>query len=93
MNRKVAGWRFPLIYLALVVIVAIFIWPQSGTITLSLPVGDAILLAGAAVCGLVVASIEIGNLWKVRQRLTAIYTNSMALFMSNKSFDAPSIMN
>ena len=45
MNRK--GWlALSLIYLALVVIVAIFIWPQSGTVTLALPVGDAILFAG-----------------------------------------------
>jgi two-component system, OmpR family, sensor kinase len=70
MNRK--GWlALSLIYLALVVIVAIFIWPQSETVTLALPVGDAILLAGAAICGLAVASIELGSLWKDRQRLTA----------------------
>jgi two-component system, OmpR family, sensor kinase len=70
MNRK--GWlALSLIYLALVVIVAIFVWPQRGTVTLALPVGDAILLAGAAICGLAVASIELGSLWKDRQRLTA----------------------
>jgi two-component system, OmpR family, sensor kinase len=69
MNRK--WWlALSLIYLALVVIVAIFVWPQGGTVALALPVGDAILLAGAAICGLAVASIEIWSLWKDRQRLT-----------------------
>ncbi len=70
MNRK--KWlTLSLIYLVLVVIVAIFAWPQGGTVTLALPVGDAILLAGAAICGLAVASIEIWSLWRDRQRLTA----------------------
>ena len=70
MKRK--WWlAFSLVYLVLVVIVAIFVWPQNETLALTMPVGDAILGVGALIGGLAVVGIEISSLWKDRQRLSA----------------------
>ncbi len=60
-----------LAYLVLIVIVAIFVWQQNQTLELALPVGDAILLAGAVLGGLAISGIAVWGLWKDRQRLSA----------------------
>jgi two-component system OmpR family sensor kinase len=60
-----------LVYLVLVVVVAIFVWPQNQVLALALPVGDAILLTGVIISGLAIVGIEISNLRKDRQRLFA----------------------
>ena len=61
-------WAFSLIYLGLVVVVAVSVWPRNETIALALPVGDAILLAGVIIGGLAIVGIGMSNLWKERQR-------------------------
>jgi two-component system, OmpR family, sensor kinase len=70
MNRK--GWlAVSLVYLALVIVVAIFVWPRNETLALTMPVGDAILGIGVLIGGLAIVGIEISGLWKDRQRLLA----------------------
>lgn len=75
-----------LVYFALVVIVAIFVWPQGGTVTLALPVGDAILLAGAIVGGLIVAGTGILSLWRDRQRLSVETGNLESVIQEQQEF-------
>jgi hypothetical protein len=78
-----------LAYLILVVIVAIFVWPQNQVLALTLPVGDAILLAGAIIGGLAVAGIEISSLWRDRQRLSAEKHNLRMSFRATRVSTRP----
>jgi signal transduction histidine kinase len=85
MKRK--WWLvFSLIYLVLIVIVAVFVWPQGETLVLTLPVGDAILLAAAIIEGLAIASIWIWSLWKDRQRLSADARNLKGVIQEQQEF-------
>ena len=81
------GWlAFLLIYLVLAAIVAIFVWPQDRALELALPVGDAILLAGAIIGGLAIAGIEIASLRKDRQRLSAEKHNFEGVIQEQQEF-------
>jgi two-component system, OmpR family, sensor kinase len=85
MKRR--GWLILLLaYLVLVLVVAIFVWPQGQTLGLALPVGDAMLLAGAVICGLAVAGIEIWSLWKDWQRLSAETRNLEGVIQEQQEF-------
>ena len=85
MKRK--GWLILLLaYLVLVLVVAIFVWPRGETLELTLPVGDAILLAGAIIEGLAIAGIWIWSLWKDRQRLSAEKRNLEGVIQEQQEF-------
>jgi signal transduction histidine kinase len=75
-----------LAYLVLVVIVASFVWPQNQALALTLPVSDAILLAGAIIGGLAFNGIEISSLWKDRQRLSAEKRNLEGVIQEQQEF-------
>ncbi len=85
MKRK--WWlAFSLVYLVLVAIVAIFVWPQNETLALTLPVGDAILGVGVLIGGLAVVGIEISSLWKDRGRLFAETRNLEGVIQEQQEF-------
>jgi two-component system, OmpR family, sensor kinase len=85
MKRK--WWLvFSLIYLGLVFIVAVFVWPQDKTLLLTLPVGDAILLAGAIVVGLAVSVVSVSSLWKDQQRLSTEKRNLEGVIQEQREF-------
>ena len=85
MKRK--WWlMLSLVYLVLVVIVAIFVWPQNETLTLTMPVGDAILGVGVLMGGLTIVGIEISSLWKDRQRLFAETRNLEGVIQEQQEF-------
>jgi two-component system, OmpR family, sensor kinase len=77
---------FLLIYLVLVVIVAVFVWPRSETLEFTLPVGDAILLTGAIIEALAVAGIWVWSLWKDRQHLSADARNLKGVIQEQQEF-------
>jgi signal transduction histidine kinase len=85
MKRK--WWLMLLLaYLVLVAIVAVFVWPQGEALRLKLPVGDAILLAGAILAGLAFAGIWILTLWKDRQHLSADVRNLEGAIQEQQEF-------
>jgi two-component system OmpR family sensor kinase len=85
MKRK--GWlAFSLVYLVLVVIVAVFVWPRNETLALTMPAGDAILGVGILIGGLAIVAIEILSLWKDRQRLLAETRNLEGVIQEQHEF-------
>lgn len=85
MKRK--GWlAFSLVYLVLVILVAIFIWPQHETLALTMPVGDAIMLVGVLIGGLAIVGIEISSLRKDQQRLLAETHNLEGVIQEQQEF-------
>jgi two-component system OmpR family sensor kinase len=84
---KRTGWLIlSLVYLVLVVIVAIFVWPRKETLALTMPVGDAILGMGVLIGGLTIVGLEILTLWKDRQRLLAETRNLESVIQEQYEF-------
>ena len=84
--KRIWWLAFFLIYFVLAVIVAVFVWPRGETLELTLPVGDAILLAGAIIEGLAIAGIWIWRLWKDGQRLSAEKCNLEDVIQEQQEF-------
>ncbi len=85
MKRK-AWLVFPLAYLVLVIIVAIFVWPRKETLALTIPLGDAILGAGVLIGGLAIIAVEIFDLWKERERLFAETRSLQSVIQEQQEF-------